>query len=165
MQCTTDRFDAMSEKDAVALLLECCSSRAWAYSVAAARPFGTRTALLATAEAAAENLDGDDLAEALAGHPRIGERAEHPASRREQASVAEADADVLARLAAGNRMYEEKFGHVYLVRAAGRTATELLDILERRLGNDPLTEERDMRSALAEITRLRLERLIIEDGE
>ncbi|MEU5841890.1 2-oxo-4-hydroxy-4-carboxy-5-ureidoimidazoline decarboxylase [Rhodococcus sp. NPDC047139] len=162
MQLTTARFDAMPEGEAVALLLECCSSRTWAHSVAAARPFGSRTVLLATAAAAAENLDGDDLDEALAGHPRIGERTEDATSRREQSAVTGADTDILNRLAAGNRAYEERFGHVYLVRAAGRTAPELLEILERRLGNDPDTEKTEMRTALAEITRLRLERLVTD---
>lgn len=162
MQLTTARFDAMPEDEAVALLLDCCSSRTWAHSVVAARPFGSRTVLLTTAAAAAENLDGDDLADALAGHPRIGERSEHAASRREQSAVTTADADILDRLAAGNREYEERFGHVYLVRAAGRTAPELLEILERRLRNDPESEKAEMRAALAEITRLRLERIVTE---
>ena len=52
----------------------------------------------------------DELAAALARHPRIGERAGagHDAahSSREQAGVDHGDSDVTARLAAGNRAYE-----------------------------------------------------------
>jgi 2-oxo-4-hydroxy-4-carboxy-5-ureidoimidazoline decarboxylase len=157
---TITEFDTMPEDDAMAVLLECCESLSWARSVAAARPYGSRSALLDDAGDAAGRLTGTDLDDALAGHPRIGERADNASSRREQAAVTTADADLLERIAAGNRAYEEKFGHVYLVRAAGRSASELLTILEHRLGNDPQTEQREVRCALADITRLRLERLI-----
>ncbi|UYP20021.1 2-oxo-4-hydroxy-4-carboxy-5-ureidoimidazoline decarboxylase [Rhodococcus sp. Z13] len=163
MHLTPADFDALPEADAVALLLDCCASPTWARSVAAARPFGNREALLSAASAAAESLTGADLDDALAGHPRIGERSEHASSRREQAAVTTADAGTLERIAAGNGAYEEKFGHVYLVRAAGRSAGELLEILERRLANDPETERKEVRAALAEITRLRLERLVTEE--
>jgi len=159
---TLAEFDALSEDEAVALLLECCASRSWARSVAATRPFGSQSSLYAAADRAVTELTGDDLDDALAGHPRIGERSDHAASRREQAAVATADADILARIADGNRAYEAKFGHVYLVRADGRSATELLGILDRRLENDPETEKREVRRALAEITRLRLERLLTD---
>lgn len=165
MPHTLAEFDALPEDDAVALLLECCASRSWARSVAATRPFGSRTSLLTTADRAIAALTGIDLDDALAGHPRIGERSDHASSRREQAAVTTAGADALARIADGNRAYEEKFGHVYLVRAAGRSAPELLDILERRLGNDPEAERREVRTALAEITRLRLERLLTDTAE
>jgi len=46
---------------------------------------------------------------------------------------------VLDALVEGNREYEERFGHVYLVRADGRSAEELLAVLRERLGNDPAT--------------------------
>ena len=58
-------------------------------------------------------------------------------SAREQAGVDPADADVQARLADGNRRYEERFDRIYLVRAAGRSAEEILALLEQRLGQRP----------------------------
>jgi 2-oxo-4-hydroxy-4-carboxy-5-ureidoimidazoline decarboxylase len=60
----------------------------------------------------------------------------------------------------GNRAYEERFGHVYLVRATGRTAEELLALLRERLDNDPETERAVVRRELAEINALRLQRLV-----
>ncbi|MEZ5152275.1 2-oxo-4-hydroxy-4-carboxy-5-ureidoimidazoline decarboxylase [Rhodococcus zopfii] len=158
MDCAT--FDALPADDAVALLQTCCSSPAWAHRVAAARPYGDRAALLRTATDLALALSDPELGDALAGHPRIGERSDSAASRREQSSVATATTEVRAALAAGNRAYEEKFGHVYLVRAAGRSAGELLGILHRRLDHDAATERGEVRAALADITRLRLELLI-----
>ena len=44
-----------------------------------------------------------------------------------------------------------------LVRAAGRSGAELLDLLEQRLTNDPATELAVTREQLAEIALLRLE--------
>jgi len=69
---------------------------------------------------------------------------------------------VKAELALRNAEYDEKFGYVYLVCASGRSAEELLAILVDRLDNDPETERRVMRSELAKINRLRLERLLSE---
>ena len=76
----------------------------------------------------------------------------------ELAATSEEAVDVA--LAARNRRYEERFGHVYLVFASGRSATELLDLLEARLGNDPATERQVLRRELAAITDLRLRRLL-----
>lgn len=164
MRYTVTEFDALPRDDAVALLRTVCTSKAWADRVAAARPYGTVAALLETAAAAVQQLSEADLDAALAGHPRIGDRSSSAASRLEQATVATADAQLRADLADGNRAYEERFGHVYLVRAAGRSAAELLDILRRRLTNDPATERGEVRAALADINRLRLERLIVDPG-
>lgn len=77
-------------------------------------------------------------------------------SRGEQAGVPEDD-DVLARLAEGNRRYEERFDRIYLVRAAGRGADEMLALLEERLANDDATERAVTRGQLADIALLRLQ--------
>ena len=99
---------------------------------------------------------------ALADHPRIGERPSGLGRRRRDVALASrpastpTDADALDRLADGNRRYEERFGRIYLVRAAGRTAAEMLDLLEQRLTNDPATELGVTKGQLAEIATLRL---------
>ncbi|NGP09371.1 2-oxo-4-hydroxy-4-carboxy-5-ureidoimidazoline decarboxylase [Rhodococcus sp. 14C212] len=165
MPYTVAEFDALPEPEAVALLTTCCAGATWAARVAAGRPYGDRHALLDAVSVAIAGLDDHGRAEALAGHPRIGEPSESASSQREQSAVATADARMLAALAAGNRAYEDRFGHVYLVRAAGRSAAELLDILHRRLGNDPATEGAEVCSALADITRLRLERLVLDEAD
>jgi 2-oxo-4-hydroxy-4-carboxy-5-ureidoimidazoline decarboxylase len=82
-------------------------------------------------------------------------------SGREQAGVDPADDELQRRLADGNRRYEERFGRIYLVRAAGRSGAELLDLLEQRLTNDPATELAVTRGQLAEIALLRLEGQIV----
>jgi 2-oxo-4-hydroxy-4-carboxy-5-ureidoimidazoline decarboxylase len=155
-----DEWNALDTADAERELRQVCAARRWARQVAASRPYPDVAALQAGAEAA---LTDADLEEAMAGHPRIGDRNAGGASRREQSGVAGADAEVLAALADGNRAYEERFGHVYLVCATGRSAQELLDILRARLGNDPATERTVALGELAAINRLRIARLFGED--
>ncbi|MFC9552997.1 2-oxo-4-hydroxy-4-carboxy-5-ureidoimidazoline decarboxylase [Rhodococcus sp. NPDC056960] len=155
-------FDALSDARAVELLARCCSSTVWARRVAAGRPFRSADALYRTADEVLAALTESEVDAALAGHPRIGDRADNPSSAREQSAVASAGDDVRARLRAGNEAYEQKFGHVYLVCASGRSAHELLDVLHERLGNDAATERTILRSELAAINRIRLERLLDE---
>jgi len=143
-----------------ALLLSCCDAPAWAEHVLARRPFDGPEALLAAAEQELAATSEADVDAALAAHPRIGERPAGAASQREQSAALAADPAVLAELAEGNAAYEARFGHVYLVCASGRSAEELLAVLRSRLGNDPATERRVLRTELAAITRLRLLRAL-----
>ncbi len=147
------------------VLPTCCTSRAWVERMAAGRPYPDVDALLAASDRAVRELGRDGLVEALAAHPRIGQRAAGSAteavwSRQEQASVGDAAAEVRAALREGNRAYEERFGHVFLICASGRSAEEMLAALRERLGNDPATEWGVVAEELRQITRLRLERLL-----
>ncbi|MEV0331341.1 2-oxo-4-hydroxy-4-carboxy-5-ureidoimidazoline decarboxylase [Nocardia sp. NPDC050717] len=151
-------FNELPAEAAEAALLSCCSAPRWARAVAAARPYASADALLVAADAALAALAEAEIDEALAGHPRIGDRPTSAASAREQSGVS--GAAVFAALAEGNRAYEAKFGHLYLVCAAGRTGEELLAVLRARLDNDPTTERQVMRTELAKINRLRLTRLV-----
>jgi 2-oxo-4-hydroxy-4-carboxy-5-ureidoimidazoline decarboxylase len=138
------------------VLLSCLSVPRWADEVLAGQPYADERALLSAAATAAGRLTDDELDQALAGHPRIGERG-GAQSQREQAGV-DAGADGLAaRLAAGNAAYERRFDHVFLIRAAGRSGEEILGELGRRLGNDDAVERAETVDNLREIALLRLE--------
>ena len=154
-----ERWNQLPAAEAERLVAPVCTSRRWAAGLVERRPFGSVQELVDASALATVALSVDDLAEALAGHPRIGEREQSAgaASTREQAGLAGADGDVLAAIAEGNRAYEERFGHVYLVRAKGRGAPELLAILRERLENDDATEAAVVREQLAEINALRLQ--------
>jgi 2-oxo-4-hydroxy-4-carboxy-5-ureidoimidazoline decarboxylase len=151
-------FDDLPEDDARELLLRCLSAPEWADRVLALRPYGTAEALLGAADRAADELSAEDLDEALAAHPRIGERASAghnaEASAREQSGV---DAATAERLVEGNRAYEERFGHVFLIRAAGRSGEEILAELDRRLRNSHSVERMETVDNLRQIAVLRLE--------
>ena len=162
------RFDELTEDDARALLLRCLSAPAWAERVLSGRPYQNEQGLLAAADRAARELSEADLDAALAGHPRIGEQAaaghNAAASAREQSGVVatgstdQAGRTVAERLVEGNRAYEDRFGHVFLIRAAGRTGPEILAELERRLGNTPEVEHGETVDNLRQIALLRLEK-------
>jgi len=153
-------FNAAAPERARDLLLGCCHAGHWAAEVTAGRPYPTLDALLARA---GEELTDDDVTEALAGHPRIGQApaaGQNTWSRHEQAGVGGADEAMLAELAAGNQAYEDRFGNIYLVCASGRSAPELLAILKDRLRNGPDAERHAVRSELRAINGLRLTKLI-----
>lgn len=148
-------------------LRACNGAERFVREVTAGRPYGRVADLAATAEAVTIGLDWPDVEQALAAHPRIGERvegdsAEARSSRAEQASMGTAKDDVRSALIDGNRKYEARFDHVYLIRAAGRGPAEILAELHRRLENDEASERVEITRQLAEITRLRVERLVGE---
>jgi 2-oxo-4-hydroxy-4-carboxy-5-ureidoimidazoline decarboxylase len=156
-------LNALPASDAERVLAACCASPRWVSAVAAGRPYASPEQLFAAADDALADLDEDDVSRALAGHPRIGERAEGEGgawSRREQSGVSGAEASTLQALVDGNLSYEAKFGQVYLVCASGRSAEELLAVLQQRLRNDPETERSVVRRELGLINRIRLGRLV-----
>lgn len=160
------RFNALPEDAARASLLACCASSTWARHVLAGRPYATVEQLLDVAEDACRSLSPPEVDEALSAHPRIGDRADGPTqdaswSRQEQSSVSDADAATKRALHAGNVEYEQHFGRVFLIRAAGRSPSEMLAELQRRLVNDPDGEQREVVDQLAQITRLRVEKLLV----
>ena len=140
-------------------LLSCLSVPRWADDVLAGEPYADRAAAVARADEAARVLTDEELDQALAGHPRIGERGDAQ-SEREQAGVDPEAGDTAARLAAGNAAYEERFGRVFLIRAAGRDAEAILAELDRRLGNDDAIERAETVDNLRQIALLRLEALL-----
>ena len=159
---------ALPAPEAGEVLRACADVDSWVDALVAGRPYADRVSLLADAAERAVSWTDVEVEAALADHPRIGERhqgagASAAMSAREQSGVDSADAAVAARLAEGNRRYEEAFGRVYLVRAAGRTAAEMLDLLEQRLTHDPATELAVTRGQLAEIALLRLGAVVEED--
>ena len=143
-------------------LYSCFASRKWAQRVAEGWPYPDHDSLLRAAERAWSELEPSDWSEALAGHPRIGERggSSPAASEREQSGVHAAAEGTLDRLTAENRLYEARFGHVFLIAAAGKSAEEILAALRERMGNDPMTEARVAAEEHRKIARLRLEGLI-----
>lgn len=161
---TLEEFNALPEAAAREQLAGCLDVERWVDAVLVGRPYAETGALTTVAATAAGSLSDDELASALARHPRIGERAGagHDAahSSREQSGVDPDDADVATRLAAGNRAYEERFDRVFLIRAAGRDAEEILAELTRRLDNDDATEREETVTQLREIALLRLEGMV-----
>ena len=163
-----ERLNALPPGEAERELLTCCGSREWARRVAAARPFAGAAALLERADAVWWELGEEDWREAFRSHPRIGEKKaeagqtgrERAWSAGEQAGMRTAAEATQRALAEGNRAYEARFGWIYIVCATGKSADEMLELLRRRLANDPDTEIRVAAEEQRRITRLRLEKLL-----
>lgn len=162
--------NSLFDQEARSFFHAACASDRWVEAMVAGRPHENAAALFAAADEAFDGLAVDDWLEAFAAHPRIGERRGHQnpvgeaMSRREQAGVGDAIREELADL---NRRYEEKFGFTYIVRAAGRTGEELVELARLRLGNDRDEEIEVAAGQQREITMLRLRRMLClpeEDG-
>jgi OHCU decarboxylase len=127
-------------------------------------PYHNLPALFEAADRAWSGLEPSDWAEALAGHPRVGESggSSPHASEREQKGVREASADVQSDLVEANRRYEARFGHIFLIAAAGKSADEILAALRLRMDNDPMTEARVAAGEHRKIARMRLQRMLDE---
>jgi OHCU decarboxylase len=155
--------------EAEAGLLACCGSAGWARAVAAGRPYASYEELMETAEREWFGQPEAEWLAAFACHPRIGEKKAPVAagaqfaawSGSEQGAAQATLAAVEERLVAGNREYEAKFGFLYIVFASGRTAPELLEVLESRLGNDRAAELLEAARQQWRITELRMGKLVV----
>lgn len=157
-----EHFNQLNEQDVEALLLPCVALPRWVKLVAQGRPYRHVADVLDTGIRASHDWQAEDLMLALSTHPRIGEKAagstqEAELSRQEQAAVNHDDAVLAQALREGNARYEAQFGYVFLVRAKGRSAQDILHILHRRLQNTPEQETQEALIQLREITLLRLE--------
>ena len=162
-----DRLNRLSDDEASASLRAACASSAWVSAMLSGRPFADRPSLLDLSEGTLAKLDWADVLEALAAHPRIGERMagtgrEAAWSAREQSGTATSTDAVRDGLIEANRAYEDRFGHVFLIFATGKTDASMLAAAQSRLANDEATEQAVVRSELAQIVTLRLNRLLDE---
>ena len=153
-------FNGLSPEAADRLLRPCLDIDRWVRALIDHRPYGSIDELMHVARTAADPFTEEEVEGALAHHPRIGQRAEGGSaeaelSRSEQAGLT-VDEDVQRRLRAGNEAYEDRFGRVFLIRAAGRSAEEILEALEGRLTNDEETERAIVADQLRQIALLRL---------
>jgi len=78
-------------------------------------------------------LPEEQRVEALAHHPRIGERKLAGRSAAEQGEPAQEDPEVMAELADLNAAYEERFGFRFVVFVNRRPRAEILPVLRERL--------------------------------
>jgi len=169
-----DKLNQLSVAEVEAQFLKCCGSHAWAAKMAAGRPYQDLDSVRAAASAVWQALPVTDWMEAFSAHPKIGDvsslRAKYANTKAwasgEQSGVQSADEQVLQGLAAGNKAYEKKFGFIFIVCATGKSAAEMLGLLQARLPNN---REQEIRNAAAEqikITLLRIDKWLgIQPGK
>ena len=146
----------------------CCGAMNWVEKMLARRPFADKASALAAADAAWAETGEKDWLEAFAHHPRIGGkdalRAKFAATKTwaqgEQSGAAGADEATLDALEKGNANYEARFGFIFIVCATGKSAAEMLALLNARLPNDRAAELKIAAAEQNKITKIRLEKLL-----
>ena len=159
---TLAHWNTLTPEAAAAAILPCNGSLSWAEQLTALRPFATPFDLTCTADIIWRALPVDAQQQAFDSHPRIGEHQAKSATAASLAlsateqSAAQLTPDIQTQLAAANRAYEAKFNRIFIVCATGKSAEEMLLILQHRLSNDPATELREAAEQQRQITQLRL---------
>jgi 2-oxo-4-hydroxy-4-carboxy-5-ureidoimidazoline decarboxylase len=149
-------------------VLACCGSRAFADAVVRARPFPDVDTLLTKADTIWWSLGKSDWLEAFACHPRIGESAANAShqfsawSAEEQSKARTAASSVLGSISEKNREYEARHGFIYIACASGKSADELLAILDRRIGNSTEHEIKEAAEQQRQITHIRIRKWLAQ---
>lgn len=169
MNSVLDAWNSADDTAALETMIACCGSQRWAKAMIALRPIASVMELSESADTVWATMSEPDWMEAFACHPRIGERkAAHAVaksvawSKQEQSSAASAAENVLAEIADGNARYEELFGFTYIVCATGKSAEEMLAILNRRLAGTRDAELREAAEQQRQITQIRLGKWLVE---
>ena len=163
------RLNDMDEAEATAAMKGCCGASRWAAAMVAARPFSDDLALFEAADALWAQMARGDILEAFEHHPRIGADIAHlrekfaataELSASEQSGVDGASEETLERLRDGNLAYEARFGFIFIVCASGKSAGQMLELLEARISNESGVELGIAAAEQHKITHLRLQRLV-----
>lgn len=160
-------LNALSEDALHEMLHRCCGSQKWVQKMISERPFLSDEALFVKAKDIWTSLEKEDFLEAFSHHPKIGGNLDQlrkkfkPTktwSQQEQAQVAEASEATLRALSKGNIDYENRFGYIFIVCATGKSAGEMLALLQERIHNPPTKELRIAAEEQAKITQIRMEK-------
>lgn len=155
------------------LLLEklslCCGSAKWQELLAGKFPFNSPNDLVKASERIWYDECGEsDWVEAFSHHPKIGSikalsekfaSTKHLAAN-EQQSVTSADESVITKLAEGNSSYEKRFGFIFIVSATGKSASEMLRLLEDRFQNTYFEELNNAMGEQHKITIIRFQKML-----
>ncbi len=148
------RWNSLPREEAAREILACCGSETWAASMASKRPIHDEVSLIETSDAIWQGLGESGWLEAF--------RSQQSSvwSEQEQRQAASADEAMKLALKWGNREYEQKFGRIFIVCATGKSASEILEILRRRLHNDEARELQQAAEEQRQIMNIRLNKWI-----
>lgn len=164
---TIDSFNSLSREEAYFELFKCCGSSTWATLLSMEIPFVDLADVIEKSDRIWAACSAQDGLEAFTHHPKIGDiksleqkfATTKDWAGNEQSGVNSATQETLVALAQGNTDYEAKFGYIFIVCATGKSAAEMLALLEQRLPNDAESELRIAMGEQNKITHIRLEKL------
>lgn len=166
---TLTEFNIISKEEAFQQLEKCCVSKTWIHKMIAAMPFETEDALIKKAATIwYDECEIADYKEAFTGHPKIGDitslkkkfAATTEWAGNEQGKVKEANEETIEALAKANEAYLTKFGYIFIVSASGKSAEEMLAIVEERLHHSTSDEIYVASNEQHKITVIRLVKLL-----
>jgi 2-oxo-4-hydroxy-4-carboxy-5-ureidoimidazoline decarboxylase len=168
---TLSQLNNLSEADAKFAFENCCTSSRWIDGMVAHRPFASIKQCQEVALDVWSKMGEADFLEAFEGHPKIGDvtslREKYAHTKKlasgEQSSVDAASEEVIQALADGNNQYDEQNGFIFIVCATGKSAAEMLEILQSRLPNSREQELQTAAGEQAKITAIRIDKLLPND--
>lgn len=133
----------------------------------ASLPFIDVKSIIVSANKHWQTMQSSDILQAFEAHPKIGDvnslREKYSNTKdiagHEQSGANEADEQTLSMLSSENHRYENKFGYIFIVCATGKSAAQMLEILNNRLPNSAEHELPIAAEEQRKITQLRLEKL------
>lgn len=169
---TIEQFNQQDKQHVHGQLFACCGCTTWVELFMQRLPFASAQSLVEGATATwYDQCNEQDWLEAFTHHPQIGDvkslqnkfaSTKHLAGE-EQAGVTTAATNVIEDLAKANADYEAKFGFIFIVCATGKSASEMLRLLQDRLKNSYAEELAIAMGEQHKITIIRLKKLLADE--
>ncbi|BBE71070.1 uric acid degradation bifunctional protein PucL [Pleomorphomonas sp. SM30] len=152
-------IDAMTDAAFAAAFADIAEHSPWvAEAAAAARPFGSREAMVAAFAAAIAGAPREARLALANAHPDLagraaiaGEMAEDSVREQTGAGLDRLSPEEFARFTELNDRYRARFGFPFILAVKGATKDVILAAFEARVGNEP---EAEFANAIAQITRI-----------
>jgi len=165
---TVEELNGLTTTEAQSEFKKCCVSTTWINSMLEAMPFQSVQDVYISSDESWNKCSENDFLEAATGHPKIGDLSSlakkyantSELASGEQSGMSSGNATIIKRLAEGNIRYEDKFGFIFIVCATGKSAAEMLYLLEQRLDNNRNKELEIAAAQQLKITTIRLENLL-----
>ncbi len=160
-----------SESEAELVFMQCCTSSNWSKQMVSDRPYSGIAELKRAADDVWQHCSESDFLQAFEGHPKIGDvdslREKYSNTKKlasgEQRLVNQASEQIILDLATGNAEYFEKFGFIFIVCATGKSAREMLSLLQQRLLNSRRIELGNAAEEQRKIFQIRLDKLLEDE--
>ncbi|WP_158969351.1 2-oxo-4-hydroxy-4-carboxy-5-ureidoimidazoline decarboxylase [Paraglaciecola sp. L3A3] len=165
---TLSELNSVTPEQAYKVFESCCCAPNWVNKMVKKRPFTNTLVLQEQALRIWNNLDHVDYLAAFEGHPQIGDlstlqkkyASTSDTAGHEQSGMSLAQQSTLEKMALLNQQYLERFGFIFIVCASGKSAEQMLELIQSRINNSPQQEIQIAAREQAKITKLRLEKLL-----
>lgn len=166
---TLENFNQLDARQVREALTNCCGAEKWVNHLSSILPFKSERHLFDQARICwYEECSEAEYLEAFTHHPKIGDlkslekkfASTKQWAGKEQSGISTASQDTLEQLAKANTDYEEKFGYIFIVCATGKSAEEMLRLVQNRLSNSKEDELHIAKAEQFKITILRLKKLL-----